>query len=218
MEKLSAKLTDRLKSIRAYPVGLSADDVLRLSLTPDLAEDILKCLASSDIVDQQMALFFTDSLIRPGSIGQEQQRNLVAQIIRLSKATGKRVQAPSYKLLARFSSEVPDYRAMMLNGLENPDPMVRKEALLAYGSYCRAKEVAPLEAFENDSYVTETNMGGPLVYEIRNLALETIERVIGRTFQKSEKSEARASGEVAFWWDWTPYHAWKNRWFKRLFT
>jgi len=217
MEKLSTKLTDRLKGIRAYPVGLSADDVQQLSLTRDLVEDILNCLASSDIVDQQMALFFTDILIEPGSIDKNQQANLIAQIIRLSGATGKQVQAPAYKLLARYSSQVPDYRAMMLNGLQNPDPMVRKEALLAHGSYCRAKEVFPLEAFENDNYLTETVMGGPLVYELRNIALEAIERAIGKTFQKSEKSEAQSSGAVAFWWDWTPYHVWKDRWFKKLF-
>jgi hypothetical protein len=105
----------------------------------------------------------------------------------------------------------------MLNGLKDANPMVRKEALLAYETYRQGKDVTPLETFENDTYIAEDSMGGPLTYELRNLALETIERVIGRTFKKHEKAETLPRGEIAYCWDWAPYHAWKESWTHKWF-
>ena len=72
------------------------------------------------------------------------------------------------------------------------------------------KEASPLENFETDNYLAELSMNGPLMYELRNIALETIESVMGKAFKKDEKTEVVPSGEVAFWWDWAPYHAWKK--------
>ncbi len=210
MARVSDKLKERLNGIRAYPVGLSADDVKRLQLTPDLVEDVLSSLASADVVDQQIALFFSEVLIWPGKINPAHESTLVSRIVDLGRGPTDRVKSSALKMVTRFRASVPDFRSLMMEGLSSSDPMVRKEAVLAYELYCLPKEVAPLERFEHDDYVTETAMGGPLLYELRNLALETIERVIGKNFRKAEKTEARSTGEVAFWWDWSPYHAWKK--------
>jgi hypothetical protein len=214
---LSVKLTQRLNGIRAYPAGISADDIQKLTLTADLVSDIFECLESSEVVDKQMGLFFSEVLFVPGKLDQAQEAKLVARLETLSRGETKQVQAPCFKLLRRFRSKVRDYRGLMLEGLIDSDPMVRKEALLAYETYCQPKEVAPLEKFESDSYLAEISMTGPLIYELRNLALETIERVIGKSFKKSEKTELTSDGEVAFWWDWSPYHASKKSWLNKLF-
>lgn len=216
MNKISTKLTKRLDGIRAYPVGVSAEDVKKLELTSDLIADIFECLDSSEMVDQQMALFYSEVLIAPGTLTESQEDKLISRVRELSRGKTEQIRPSCYKFLRRFRSKVPNYRDLMLEGLKDSDPIVRKEALLGYETYCQPREVAPLEMFENDGYFAEISMNGPLLYELRNLALETIERVIGKTFKKSEKTEAIAGGEVAFWWDWAPYHRWKNSWLNKL--
>jgi hypothetical protein len=217
MARVSDRLKDRLNGIRAYPVGLSADDVRQLQLTADLMDDILSSLASDDLVDQQIALFFAEVLVWPQQIGALREKTFVSRIVELCRRPTNPVQSSALHLVSRYHAEVPDFRPLMMNGLLSTDPMVRKEALLAYELYCHPKEVVPLEGFERDDYLTETAMGGPLIYELRNLALETIEHVIRKQFRKTEKTEAQPTGEVAFWWDWAPYHSWKNGFLGRLF-
>jgi hypothetical protein len=218
MAALSHKLTQRLAGIRAYPVGISEEDIQKLNLTSELVSDIFECLESSEVVDEQMALFFSDVLIGPGKLDEKQESQLLSRLIDLSCSKSQQVQAPCFKLLRRFHPKVPNYRSLMLKGLASSNSMVRKEALLAYETYRQPKETAPLERFENDTYVTELSMNGPLIYELRNLALESIEHVIGKNFKKTEKTEITAAGEAVFWWDWAPYLTWKSGWLNKFLS
>ncbi|HYF37871.1 MAG TPA: hypothetical protein VD994_21390 [Prosthecobacter sp.] len=217
MNRISAKLTDRLGRIRANTVGVSAEDVRKLKLTPTLVEDIFECLESSEMIDKQMALFFSETLIEPGKLTVAQEDKLISLVKDLSQAKIKQVRPACYNFLRKFHIKVPEYRQLMLKGLIDPDPIVRKEALLGYPTYGRPNEVLPLEPFETDSYFAEISMNGPLIFELRNLALETIERTIGKKFTKAEKADTTPDGEVVFWWDWTPYHRWKKHWLNRIF-
>jgi len=60
--------------------------------------------------------------------------------------------------------------------------------------------------------MTETEMGSPLVYAIRNDALAAIESLCGKSFRKSEKVEPGEAGRMVYWWDWQPFLDW---WGKR---
>lgn len=190
---------------------------MRLDVTPDMVEDIFSCLMSEEIADQQIALFFLDVLSEHGRINPTREPNLIGRVIELGREPTGRVRPDALKVLVRYYDSIPNFRPMMLEALKSDNPMVRKQSLLAYGRYCLSKEVAPLEGFEHDSYAAEMAMGGPLIYELRNLALGTIEQVIRKNFRKAERTEARSTGEVVFWWDWAPYHAWKGGIFKGFF-
>ena len=160
-----------------------------------------------------MALFFCEILLKPGVLAPAEENKFVSKIVTLSQGTYKKIRSSCFKLLRSFHPKVSNYRNLMLEGLKDSDPTVRWEALLSYETYCYPKEVTPLEKFEHDNYCAEMNMSGPLNYELRNLALETIEKVIGENFKKTEKLELTDNKEVSFYWDWTPYHKWKNTWF-----
>jgi hypothetical protein len=216
MNALSNKLTNRLDGIRTYSVGISVAEVQKVSVTSDLLVDIFECLESSNISDNQMALFFTEVLIPPGKLDSAQEGRLIFRIEKLSRGERQQIRASCYKFLRRFYLQVPNYRNLMLQGLSDSDPMVRMEALLGFETYCKRKDTIVLENFENDSYVSETSMNGPLVYQLRNLALETIERVIRKAFEKVERTEVISNRDIAFWWDWAPYHKWKSNWLRRL--
>ena len=94
--------------------------------------------------------------------------------------------------------------------------MVRKVALTFYTGFSNPREFEPVEFLEADEYVTEMGMGSHLIYELRNQGLETIEKVIGRTFQKSEKTGVLKDSRVVFWWSWDPFHKWKGSWWRKI--
>ncbi|NJK91340.1 MAG: hypothetical protein HC904_05600 [Blastochloris sp.] len=216
MERLSSKLTRRLDGIRTCQFGISAEDISKLDVDGDLFQDIVECLQSDEFADQQMALLFAETLLTPDSLNLDQARELIYATKQLAASKHGQVHGPALTILGNFQTQVPDYRRIMLDALHDEDPMARRQALVLYSSYCRSRETEPLESFESDTYMAEISMGGPLVYELRNLALETIESVIGKRFKKTEESEALSNGEVVYWWEWKSYHEWKRSWVKRL--
>jgi hypothetical protein len=80
MDRISTKLTKRLDGIRAYPVKVSAEDVKKLELTPGLIADIFECLDSSEMIDKQMALFFSEVLIAPGKLAESLEDKLISRV------------------------------------------------------------------------------------------------------------------------------------------
>ncbi|MEM1060471.1 MAG: hypothetical protein AAGK14_14750 [Verrucomicrobiota bacterium] len=182
-------MTDRLKGNRAYGFGVSADDVAQLEVTDDLVADILTCLDSDDFAAIQMALLFAETLLGANRLDEKQVGALLRRVQNLVGSKHARVHGPALKLLSMCRVHVPNYREMMLAALEDDDPMARRQALVVYPTYCHPKEVQPLERFEHDEHKVETSMGGPLLYDLRNLALEKIEEVLGKQFKKTEETQ-----------------------------
>jgi hypothetical protein len=116
------------------------------------------------------------------------------------------------KVFIRLRDNFKDYRQLMLKMLKDTEPTVRWEALKEYRTYLTQEDIPALLDLQNDRYMTETEMGSPLVYAIRNDALTIIETLCGKPFRKSEKVEPGDGGRMVYWWDWEPFLDW---WEKR---
>lgn len=200
MERLSFGLTRRLDGVRTCHFGVSAQDIENLKVETGLVREIIECLKSDEFVDLQMALLFAETLLTRETLDTDHAKAVVLEVKQLCVSKHGQVHGPAIKMLERFHKHVPEYRTIMLRALHYEDPMARRQALVFYSTYCRAQETEPLEPFERDNYMAETSMGGPLVYELRNLALETIEKVLDTRFKTAEETEALSSGEVVYWW------------------
>lgn len=212
---ISDRLTNRLPRERAYKVGISAKDLLGIALTDDVKADILAAIGSDNPTDVKYGFFFAEQLLKPGQDPKFDDKLLK---ISLKLLDGNQVGIKDHclSMIVLLGQKLNSYRDLMMRALRDNDPLVRRSALLAYPTFSKVKEFAPLEPFERDDYVTEVGMGSHLIYELRNQALETIERVIGRQFRKFEKTEVSKNGVMAFWWDWEPFHKWKNGFWRKM--
>jgi hypothetical protein len=213
---LHLKLTGRIKNRTS--IGISEEEVKQLTLTSDLVEDIFQCLNSWKSIDQTFALLFLRSLVYPNTLDYNKEKLLLNRILELMTNSENGVVVSCYELLPRFRQKIPQYRELMLKGLKHDSHVVRERALRYYGTYEQRGDIQLLEAFEMDAFMGEIAMGGPLEYWLRNLALETIEKAIGKTFRKTENIKILPDGRVATWWDWSAYHKWKKSWFRKLFN
>jgi len=214
MERVSEKLTQRVPSTR---FGISHESIKRLALSEDLIADILEVLDSSETLDQQFALCFAEELLDLGRLSSTQEARFVSRLRQLFTEGDRVIRSRALNLLVRFNYRVANFRALILEALKSASSDVRAVALRGYEICCNPKEVEPLEEFEHDGFFGEIAMGGPLVFDLRDQALETIERVIGVGFTRTRKSEAVQNGQSASFYSWEPFHKWNakrgQRWF-----
>ena len=212
---ISDRLINRLPKERAYKVGISGKDLQGLVLTDDLKADILAAINSVNPTDITYGFFFVEPLLKPGQ-DRQFDNDLLKASLKLLDTKEWGIRDHCISMLVLFGQQLSNYRGLMLKALKDNDPMVRQKAICAYDTFAKPKEYAPLECFENDDYATEVGMGSYLVYELRNQALETIEKVIGRTFNKAEKTEIYKGKAAVFWWDWEPFHVWKDSMWRKF--
>jgi hypothetical protein len=210
MSAVASRLTDRLPATRKYPVGICDADISQIPLSPGLVEDIIAALESHDEADQSLGLMFCRVLIKPFETDSVQESRLVDLLLRLAKAQESTVSAEALRLLIPYRVQLYGFRDLMLDALRSPQPAVRRQALLAYEYFCLPKEVGPLEKLEHDDYMTEISMQGPLHYELRDLALEAIEGVLGKSFGSEVNIEATPSGQTVMARDWGAYKKWRR--------
>jgi hypothetical protein len=203
------RLISRLPTERAYNVGISARDLQGVILTAELKADILAALNSKDLTDVRVGFFFAEQLLNPGH-DEQFENDLLTISLRLFEGSDWGIRSNCVGVLVLLGQKLDNYRTLMLRALKDGDAHVRRRALCAYHTFAKPGEIEPLVVFENDDYVTEIGMGSHLIYELRNLALETIEKMIKRKFKKFEKTEVYQAKNVVFWWDWEPFHKWKN--------
>ncbi len=212
---ISDRLIARLPKERAYKVGISAKDLQGLVLTHAMKADILESINSINPTDIKYGFFFVEQLLKPGQDPQFDSDLLKSSLKQFdTKESG--IKDHCISMLILLGQKLDNYRELMLHALRDNDPLARRKALLAYHTFAKSKEFAPLEYFENDDYVTEVGMGSYLVFELRNQALETIEKVIGRTFNKTEKTGIYKGKAAVFWWDWEPFHGWKKSMWRKF--
>jgi hypothetical protein len=206
---IRARLINRLPAERVNKVGVSANDLKSLVLTDGLKSDIFAALDSKDLADIKIGFFFAEQLLKPGG-DKRFDEDLLQTSLRLFEIGTRDVQSHCVTMFALLGQRMGNYRELMLRALKGDDAQARRKALLTCRTFLNPDEIGPLEVFENDDYATEVGMGSHLIYELRNLALETIEKMIGRQFKKFEKTEIYKGKNVVFWWDWEPFHKWKN--------
>jgi len=208
-------LTDRLSKDCLKKAGISADAIKHLVLDGNLKKDILGAIGSAHPPDIRMGFFFTRCLLVPGKDSQFENA-LVDVSQKLINHDEWDIRENCISIISSIGINCENYRGIMLKALQDKAPMVRKAALTAYRTFSKPGETKPLESFEKDDYATELGMGSYLIYELRNQALETIEFVINKKFNKVEKI-GFLNGKAVYWWDWEPFHTWKGGIWRKIF-
>lgn len=111
-------------------------------------------------------------------------------------------------LFVRFRNNYSNYSKIMLEMLSDPDSGVRWDVLRNYKTFLTKEDIPALLTFQNDNYMSETEMNSPLIYAIRNDALKAIEDLCGKQFRKSERVEPGPDGLLVYWWDWALFLEW----------
>lgn len=209
------KLKARLPSVRSQAVGISAEDVAAIRFSDDYFSEVVEAITSPNVTDQRIGYFFAKQLAA-GKLSSLQKSALVAAALEALKQNDWILRESAATLLVKFGAGHCDLRQIMLPLLSDPTGVVRKVALRSFPTYASRNDLEVLLPFENDGYTAEVGMGSHLIYELRNLALETIESMIGRQFKKGERTVSLPNQTVAFWWDWEPFHKWRKSFWRRV--
>jgi HEAT repeat protein len=207
-EVIRMSLTDYVSKTRKLSFGISISDIAQLELSESLIEDIKKGLKSTEFFEVKMALFFLEGLLSKKK-GQDEfiLKNIAIEFLpRFLVHSDHRLRTSAYSILSLLGNDYPGFRREMVAALNNEDPLVRQSALNSFRNFGDKSDIKLLLHFEHDLYTSEIGMGSHLVYLLRNLALEVIEELLGKSFPKKELKEQQGNGNVVFWWDWKPFH------------
>lgn len=208
----SDRLIERANRVGAAgSVGISAADIARIPLTKEVIGEIEECLSSPDVAELKWGLWFANGIL-DSNPPQEFLNGLLPRVPVWLKHENGSVRHAALEIFVRLRNNYNDYREVMLKVLRDTDAEVRWNALKEYRTFLTREDIPTLLAFQNDRYMTETEMGSPLVYAIRNDALAVIEKLCGKPFTKTEKVEPGEAGRMVYWWDWQPFLDW---WGKR---
>ncbi|MBI5385969.1 MAG: HEAT repeat domain-containing protein [Verrucomicrobia bacterium] len=206
----SDRLIERANQVGAGSTGISVADMARIPLTSDLIGEIEECLSSPDVAELKWGLWFAN-----GILGSNPPQEFVKALLPRARAWLKHenwdVRDRALNIIIHLRENYRNYREVMLEMLQDPEPVVRWHALRECRTFLTRKDIPALLVFQNDKYMAETEMGSPLVYAIRNDALAAIETLCGKPFTKSEKVEPGEAGRMVYWWDWKPFLDWWSR-------
>jgi hypothetical protein len=213
-ERLFARIPP--SSVGSY--GVAAQDIARIQVVRELIQEVIDCLRSDDETDITFGLYFAEHL-RPRSdfiALAEASLPMMASLIRTSVIhPSPQVRGHAVRAFVAFRECYEDYSVVMRGLLGSSDAQLRRAALIAAPSFLSSKELEILLPFRDDPEFGETGgMGGPLRYDLRDLALEIAERIAGRKFDNGDCLERRENTEI-FWRSWSAFTQWlegKKRW------
>lgn len=211
MKTASERLIARAQPFKLDSIGISANDIARIPLTNEMIGEVEECLSNSDVAELKWGLWFANGML-DSNPPEEFLKRLLLRVPIWLKHEEWDVRNRALELFVRLRTNYKGYRETMLKMLQDPETAVRWEVLKAYRTFLTPKDIPLLLSFQNDEYMTETEMGSPLVYAIRNDALAAIEDLCGRKFKKTEKVKPVEGTLMVYWWDWQPFLDW---WGKR---
>ena len=200
----SERLLDRAKLVRAGSIGVSVDDIARIPLDEKMIGDTMECLATNDVAELKWGLLFALGILSCNP-PQSFLTWLKPRVLIWLKHNDWDVRQRTLDIFIRLRNNYKNYREVMLDMLRDREATVRSHVLKEYRTFLTKKDIPVLLCFQNDRYMTETEMGSPLVYAIRNEALAVIEILCGKLFTKSELVESGEAGRMVYWWDWQPF-------------
>ena len=207
----SDRLIERTRPFKKHRYGLGLQDVAAIPVDLDTINDIQECLGSADVDELRWGLFFSLGLLHgKRQIDDALTRNLIRGLPEWLKHRDARIRSAAIPILFELRNAVPNFAQQMVESLTDTDAEVREFALRNAHLFINRKDIHRLLPFRTDPYAAETELGGPLIYVLRNLALEQIENILRKRFPKSELSELD-NHEVRFWWDWEPFLAWWSK-------
>lgn len=198
--------------------GIAVEDIARVQVDTGVVEEVIECLQSDDELDVTFGLYFAECL-RPRADFVSVSGTMLLKIATLIRNNfthpSPRVREDAVRAFVAFRSSYEDYTTAMREFLQSPQSQIRRTALRAAPTFLSSKELEVLLPFRDDPEFGETGgMGGPLRYDLRDLALEIAERIAGRQFLDGDCSERRAEQEIS-WRNWRSFTQWlegKKKW------
>jgi hypothetical protein len=203
----SDRLIERVRPFKGDSSGIAIEHIAKMPLTPTVVADILECVRNNDITELGWGLWFAQGIL-DSQPPRELLKFIVAELPKWIRHEATSIREGALPLLIRLRENFPNYRAVMLECLKDTDPEVRIDALAAYSTFLTNKDIQALLDFQRDDYMSETSMNSPLVFLIRNQALEIIERLCGQKLPKHENVKMLEDGHTVYWWDWKPFLDW----------
>ncbi len=185
-------------------------DLAHVPLSKELLSDIKTCVSSDDHLPIVFGLYVLKGLLIEKTINdlpKDFKNFLVGRIEELLNHSVGPVVFDAIDWYGQLRDSYPNYRERMLELLASEDLGRRKFALRYFLTYAKKNEVEPLLRFRNDDYAGEVRHMGDWEYELRNRALELIEKQIGKEFPRVLRSEPY-DGRRVTWYDWTPFLEW----------
>jgi hypothetical protein len=208
---------DHLDLIRRIPPALFAErglatsnfDEVRMDAT--LSQELIACLSSADDQDLTIGLRFAECLgdrqpferLAGSSLGP-----IAALIRKLLSDQRVPVRRLATSAFSTFRDCYPDYSEAMLELFRSSDAQIRCEALSKAHTFLSGSFLTHLLVFREDPAVSEIDREHR--YFLRDLALETAERITRRQFRCGTQSEVR-DGMRVMWHRWTLFTHWLDR-------
>lgn len=208
--KSSSYLLSLIKEKDDFP-GISIEDIKALPDTNLLWETICECLKSKERIDNIWGLYYLESLIH---------RDL--------SRTAKNIFLSSFKYFINnqdfsvFSNTVtlayltrdliPNYKNEMFKILNSEDHLRVSESLLYATSFIDVSDVPLLLKFKEDKNYSETNMSGPLCFDVRNQANIAAREILKINHKPFKKLYENVDGFSVWFYDWSPVIKRLNRW------
>lgn len=166
--------------------GMELESISKIKLDNTIISNILNCIQSSNHLDISDGLYFLMGLLQRyklDAFGNDFIHRLINRIPELI-TIDQNAQVRSYALqfYVWLKDNYQDYRRTMLGFLKSSDLTQKKCALANYETFCNPGEIDPLLEFQNNPYVAEFSMCGPLKYQLRDLALEKIGKALNKNF------------------------------------
>lgn len=206
----SDRLIERANQAGASSTGISVANIARIPLSGEIVGEILECLSSPDVSELKWGLWFAFGIL-DSKPPQDFLKGLISKVPAWLKHEEWDVRDRALNIFIRLRDNYKNYREVMLEMLRDPEAVVRWHALKAYQTFLTREDIHLLLGFQNDDYMSETEMGSPLIYAIRNDALAVIEALCGKQFTKTEKVKTVEDGLMVYWWDWKPFLEWSNK-------
>lgn len=207
MESSSDRLIEKAERYIGDSVGIGIEDIGKIPLTEEFLSDLFACLRATDPKELKWGLWFAQGILDSGPPDNFLQF-LVSRIPSWLTHQNEDIREESLSLLIRLRENFDNYRSLMLHSLQDSNPSIRGEALQHFQTFLTSKDVPVLLKFKDDEYMSETSMGSPLIYPIRNQALAVIEALLGRKFSKNENVKVIDDAHTVYWWDWKSFLDW----------
>lgn len=185
-------------------------DLAHVPLSLELLSDVKTCVSSDDHLAIVSGLYVLKGLLIGKGIDdlpKDFKAFLVKRVEELLDHPIGPVAFDAIDWYGQLRDSYPNYRDRMLKFLASEDLGRRKFALRYFPTYAKQGEVEPLLRFRNDDYAGEVRPMGDWEYELRNRALELVEKQVGKGFPRIVRSEPYEGTRVT-WYDWAPVLEW----------
>ena len=194
--------------------GLTNENIAHLKVDEYLVREVIDCFRSEDEEDIMVALRFAECLGSWSSFRQSVGLSLL-QLSRLIwdvlSHKNSAVRLCAIGAFAALGNYYPDFREVMLSLLRSADLQIQTDALSRGHTFLDGSHIRNLQVFRDDITVCQTSSAdGDWRYVLRDLALETAERIVGRSFECGTKSEMR-EGKLVSWRCWKSFDHWLER-------